>query len=318
MATTESPLGDSRASAIDARNFVDLVVKVIVVLAAILYGCGFLVISIHQYSYGLVEMNPLRPKVLAAGIWFLCFAAVPFVLVLEGRAIKSSTPEREEWLRRRSTGYYFSAMSCFWLGGILETAFDFQMETLPRWPSTGTLMLTMIVSGALVAADQWKRFPHWLSVLASLAFGGLLVFCGLRDLQFYHGKSVASIALWFIAVSFFASSEMQSRSWKPAIGNWKQSVALSIIAVGGFASFYYPQIKPSWGGGAPIPATIYLAKDSLMLPGRGVSAKILDETDSGFYIVGGDDKRATFIPRSEVAMIYYSQDSSGPFMVKTK
>jgi hypothetical protein len=40
-------------------------VKAAVVLAAVIYGCGFLVISIHQFSYGLVELNPLRPRVLA-------------------------------------------------------------------------------------------------------------------------------------------------------------------------------------------------------------------------------------------------------------
>ena len=72
------------------------------------------------------------------------------------------------------------------------------------------------------------------------------------------------------------------------------------------------------GRGAPIPATIYFAKDSLVLPGRSVSANILDEVDSGFYIIGGNDKKATFIPRCEVALVYYTDDASGPFVLKTK
>jgi hypothetical protein len=85
-----------------------------------------------------------------------------------------------------------------------------------------------------------------------------------------------------------------------------------------FSTIYYPQIQTSWGGGAPISAIIYFTKDSPLLPNRNVSAKILDETDAGFYLVGANDKRATFIPRSGIAMIYYSDDSSGPFIVKTK
>jgi hypothetical protein len=111
---------------------------------------------------------------------------------------------------------------------------------------------------------------------------------------------------------------MESRSWKLKTGNWKQSVALGIGAVAAFSSFYYPQIKPSWGGGEPVPSTMYFTKDSLVSPGRSVSAKIVDETDAGFYVIGGNDKRATFIPRSEVVMVYYSDDTSGPFIIKTK
>jgi hypothetical protein len=321
MATQGSTTGNLPRSGSGVGGVVDLLVKTTVVLAAILYGFGFLVISIHQYSYGLTEMDLLRPKVLAAGLWFLCFTAVPFVLVLEGNTIKFThmSPQRENWLRRRSTGFYFSAASCYWLAMILaDSAFEFQKVVEPRGPSAGTIILAMVVSGALVLADQWERFPHWVAVVASTAFGGLLLYCGLRDMVYFHGQSVASIALWFIVVSFFATGEMESRSWTPQVGNWKQSLALCLSAVGTFATLYYPHIKPSWGGGAPTPAIIYFAKDALVLPGQSVSAQILDEVDGGFYIIGGGDKKATFIPRSEIAMVYYSDDASGPFVIKTK
>lgn len=320
MATEELAIVELTHSEHNASKVVDLIVKATVVLAAVLYGFGFLVISIHQYRYGLTEMGLLRPKVLAAGIWFLCFTALPFVLVLEGSTIKFkySSPERENWLRRRSTGLYFSSVSCFWLGMIFANAYDFQTTVVPVAPSTGTIVIVMVVAGALVLADQWGRFPHWLAVLASIAFGGLLLYCGIRDMIYFHGESYASVALWFMVTTYFASLEIESRSWKLQIGNWKQSLGLSITALVGFASVYYPRIKPSWGGGAPTPATIYFVKDSLVLPGRSTSANILDEVEGGFYIIGGNDKKATFIPRSEVALVYYSNDASGPFVVRAK
>jgi hypothetical protein len=96
------------------------------------------------------------------------------------------------------------------------------------------------------------------------------------------------------------------------------SLGVSLILLVLFSTAYYPQIQTSWGGGAPIPAIIYFAKDSPLLPNRNVSARILDETDGGYYMIGGNDKKATFIPRSEVSMVYYSDDASGPFIVKTK
>jgi len=319
MATNESLPGSVQQAGSDVGKTVDLIVKTTVILAAVIYGCGFLVISIHQFRYGLVELNPLRPRVLAAGIWFLFFATIPFVLEIEGNSIKSSSPERERWLGKRSTPFFFSTLSCFFLGMTLaNAAFDIPTDVGQAGPSTLTILLVMAVSAALVFADQWKRFPHWLAVLGSLGFGFLLFSCGFRDLFYYHHQSVASIALWFMVLSFFAHAEMQSRHWKFQTGNWKQSVAWAIAAVAGFSSIYYPQMKPSWGGGEPVPATIYFNKDSLVLQGRSVSAKIVDETDAGFYVIGGSDKRATFIPRSEVAMVYYSDDSSGPFIMKTK
>ena len=265
MATEEPAIVEPARSEPDAGRVVDLIVKATVVLAAVLYGFGFLVISIHQYRYGLTEMNLLRPKVLAAGIWFLCFTAIPFVLVLEGSTIifKYSSPERENWLRRRSTALYFSAVSCFWLGTILAgSVFEVQTAVGPVGPSSGTIVLVMVVSGALVLADQYGRFPHWLAVVASIACAGILVYCGFRDITHSHGESAASVALWFIVLSYFAAMETQSRSWRVQIGNWKQSLGLSLTAVASFATLYYPQIKPSWGGGAPTRATIYFAKDS--------------------------------------------------------
>lgn len=321
MATEELATRNPASPWPDKGRVVDLITKVAVVLAAIVYGCGFLVVSIHQYSYGLTEIDLLRPKVLAAGIWFLCFAVVPFVLVLEGNTIKfiHMSPQREKWLRRRTTGFYFSAASCYWLGVILAgSAFDFQKVVEPRGPSTGTIMIAMVVCGVLILADDWELFPHWVAVVASTAFGGLLLYCGFRDLVYFRGESIASIALWFIAASYFASLEMSSRSWKLEVGNWKQSLGLGVGAVGLFAGVYYPNIRPSWGGGAPTSAIIYFSKDSPVLPGRSVSADILDEVDRGFYIVGGGDKKATFIPRSEVGMVYYSDDAAGPFIVRTK
>ncbi|HEY1894746.1 MAG TPA: hypothetical protein VGG62_00685, partial [Terracidiphilus sp.] len=237
----------------DAAKIVDFVAKSAIVLATIIYGCGFLVISIDQYRYGLAGANLLRPKVLAAGIWFLCFVTIPIVLVNYGTGFKFkySSPGRDQWLRMRSTTLFFSAVSSFWIGLILSRAFDIQIGAEPTGPSTGTISLVMLLSGALILADQYSHFPHWIAVLASLGFGGLLLFCGIRDLAVWHRTSVAGLAFWFIASDYLAALEMNSRNWKLTVGNWLQTVAVILTAVTSFAGLYYPHIKASWGGGSP-------------------------------------------------------------------
>jgi hypothetical protein len=303
----------------DLGKIIDSLAKVAVISAAFLYGCGFIVVSLHQYTYGVVEIAPFRPKVLAAGVWFLGFIVVPFALVSEGVAIKFkySSVEREEWKRKTSTYYYFLVLSCFLLGATLSLAFDASVDPMRSVLMSSTMVIVMLISGAVVFWGLWKPLPRWITTSAVLAFAGFVLFEGLRDYA-HHQPSASSIGVWLLVFSFFAFSELQSRSWKLQVGNWKQSLVLAMIAITSFSTLIYPHIRPSWGGGAPTPAIIYLAKDALILPGGSVSAKILEESESGFYVIGANDKKATFIPRSQVALIYYSDDSAGPFILKSK
>jgi hypothetical protein len=101
-------------------------------------------------------------------------------------------------------------------------------------------------------------------------------------------------------------------------GRWPLTFSIGITGLLAFASFYYPHIKSSWGGGAPIPVTIYFTKDSIIMPSQSVGALLVDESDAGLYVVGKNDKKATFIPRSAVGLVYYSDDISGFSLAKPK
>jgi hypothetical protein len=68
----------------------------------------------------------------------------------------------------------------------------------------------------------------------------------------------------------------------------------------------YPHLKTSWGGGTPANVTVYFSKDSLLTPTKSVEAQLIDESDEGFYLLGPKESKAIFVPRSAVAMIYFS------------
>jgi len=318
MATTESLPGNSQASGLDAGKIIDLVVKAAVILATVIYGCGFLVISLHQQSYGLVEASPFRPRVLAAGIWFLVFAALPFLVVAEKRGFnKSPLPGSERFRGTIGATISIYTVSSMALGVLFERVFE-DPPGADKWGFSAFIILIAVsISLILLFVDRRKHFPNWLLLLVSLLTCALLLLFGGRDL-FSHRDSPAAIATWFMVSSWLIEYEMGARSWKLRLGNWYQSLGFSLTALVTFSIGYYPQIQASWGGGTPISAIIYFAKDSPFLPNRNLSAKILDETDTGFYLIGANDKRATFIPRSAVVMVYYSDDSSGPFIAKTK
>jgi hypothetical protein len=129
---------------------------------------------------------------------------------------------------------------------------------------------------------------------------------------------MGAIVLWFFAVGIIAFLEMHVRSWSVKLGDWTWSTILLLGALLLFASFYYPHIKSSWGGGRPIPVTIFLTKDSVIMPGQSVSALLIDESDSGLYVVGKNDKKAIFIPHSSVGLVYFSDNASNLFPSKPK
>jgi hypothetical protein len=54
------------------------------------------------------------------------------------------------------------------------------------------------------------------------------------------------------------------------------------------------------------------------MPSQSVGALLVDESDAGLYVVGKNDKEATFIPRSAVGLVYYSDDVSGFSLAKPK
>jgi len=298
----------------------DVISKSVAAFAIILYGCGFLITSIHHYSYGFMETNPFRPRIASAGAWFLLFVAIPPVLVAELRRLRGKSENQEKWLGRFSTKLFFYCVSSVFFGMIFENVFDFQgtnTSANSTW-RTWAFPILLGVGILVVFLDQLKRFPRAIAPIASLGLAGFLVVYGFREGFIHDHASQAAIILWFLLAGWFAHYEMSSRSWKLWSGNWQQSLSVLVALMLVFATKYYPHIKPSWGGGAPIPITIYFTKDSIIMPNQSVSASLVDESDAGLYVVGKNDKKATFIPRSSVGLVYYSDDVSGFSLAKPK
>lgn len=86
---------------------IDLISKSVAAFALVLYGCGFLITSIHNSSYGFMETNPFRPKIVSAGAWFILFAAIPIALVAWIKGFQGKSVIHSKWLRRFSTALFF-------------------------------------------------------------------------------------------------------------------------------------------------------------------------------------------------------------------
>jgi hypothetical protein len=145
---------------------------------------------------------------------------------------------------------------------------------------------------------------------------------GFYDLFKYHAVTISAIFLWYLLVgsSFgFMFNQLRARS---TLENLTRGVPFIVsqllLTLSCFGSAYYPNIKSTWGGGAPVPITILFTKVSPILPGQYLSTRLLDESEAGLYIAGKGEKSASFIPRTEIASITYSDSPSAELQAKPK
>jgi hypothetical protein len=299
---------------------VELISKSLAALAIVLYGCGFLITSIHEFSYGFVETNPFRPRIASAGAWFILFMAIPLAIARGMLKHRHLWEGKEKWWQNTGAILYAYYVACMFFGPAFFWMFDFYV--VPTWASPPSDMwkvaLGLVAFLVLLVLCIWKRVPWYMSATASIILVGQYILYAANDLFLLGRFQFSAIWLWFFTIGIIALFEMRVRSWRPKLGDWAQTVFLILGALLIFASYYYPHIKSSWGGGAPIPITIYFTKDSTIMPNQSVGALLVDESDAGLYVVGKSDKRATFIPRSAIGMVYYSDDISGFSLAKPK
>ena len=287
----------------------DVLSKGVAALAIGVYGCGFLIVSLHDSRFGFTETNPFRPKILAAGTWFLIFTSIPVAIAIGlGR----------NWFSwRRFAGflypYYFACLSFSFLATrLFDTTAGVNASIPLKWVVVGLIAFVIL----LVLTD-YKKGPAIVPIVSSVLLATLLISFDLRQILLHHVFDIENIAMWFFAVGIFTILEVHVRLRKFADAYeavWKVAKTLTpiLIALLVFASYYYPRMKSSWGGGSPIDVILFFNKDSAIKPNQTVSAQLIDESDAGFYVLGQGETRAIFIPRSSVALVYFSDkaDSS--------
>ena len=309
MATSAAqPAGEpseKRNSLVSLASLADPLSKSVAALAIALYASGFLIISLHHSRYGFVSTDPFRPRILAAGAWFLFMTAIPVFGVTRLRG----TTALKSWvsLAEFSYPYYFG---CLFLSVLATPFFSFSGNS--QWPAPAPTrwywsVATLVFWGLLFALKEWKKSSVIVSAVASVLLVLFYLQYPVRDLLAGHRFEQNAIVLWFVGVWAVTVFEAKIR---PRAGDWEKTAFLVLGALFVFALFYYPHIKSSWGGGTPVSATIYFGKDSVVKPNQPVSAQLIEESDQGFYIVAPNEQRAVFVPRNSVSLIYFGDKAN--------
>jgi hypothetical protein len=297
-ATAAIPPTDNRGQ---LSTIVDALSKSIAAIAIALYACGFLIVSINHSIYGFTETNPFRPRILAAGAWFFLFTGVPAtVAVISGRL---------PWIRFAST-YYVGCLAFAFPVSALFNVIAPTPESVPSWWVLVVVLASFVIFFYLSLSN---RFPV-MTVPASILLMALFVYYTVRELSTGHFAE-GIISAWFflcgiIARLFLSVRSSNRRSVLPLFA------LVMLAALYLFAKLYYSHMRSSLGGGTPINVVMYFNKDSVIKPNQNVSARLIDESDAGFYIVGPGERRAIFVPRDSVALVYFSDDAADSKLLK--
>jgi hypothetical protein len=262
-------------------------------------------------------MNPFRPRILTAGCWFLLFLALPFALVRELLKHDLWKSEEKWWFKSVNLFwvYYLSCVAILWGSGFV---FDFDAIVAPTAPMPATWKIYVFVAVALLGivliAIFRARIPKSLKAIGMGLVIANMIWQGYEALFIRQQFQGSALFLWMFGVGCAVLYEMTVRSWRLRLGDWPQSLTTLLALLTVFATVFYPHIKSSWGGGEPLPISLTLTKDFYALPNQSVACLLIDETDSGFYVVGQTDKHATFIPRAAVASIHFADGSESSFV----
>src|SRR5579863_8335154 len=301
--TTQTGPPAVTAQSLNGLGSFDALLKYLAAFTVLLYCCGYFVSSVSSLSWGFYQVAPLRPKIASAGAWFILFLGVPLAAVAFQRKKKPAS-----WVTGAASFHFYAT----WGVGLgFGTASLFEFSFLKAGPHTFFIPMTVIF-GYFVILIIYGKGRIATTIKWAIAVGSVLFAAGsgLYDLFKYHLVTISAVFLWYLIVGVSSIVVFQTFKGRDVLENLTRGlpyiVSQLLLALSYFGRVYYPHISASWGGGAPVPVTILFARESPILPGQYLSTQLLDESDSGLYIAGKNEKKASFIPRNEIASITYS------------
>lgn len=287
----------------------DTVAKVTGLTAFFTYASGFLIVTLHESSFGFIEVNPLKPRVLTAGAYFIAALAIPiFMANVMIRSDGIDEPKVRRALVLVSVLFYYVACQVVGIFLLLLLSGKEEYGDLLVW----AILLTALGVGArrLVA-----RVPPGLLIVTSIVG---IIFLLIRSVILIHRHRVdGGIELWFFLVGLEGRWNIAQLKKPEEIRKLPLIVLLLLPALWLFAQEFYPRISSSWAGGGLTPVMLYFSKDSKLMPSGEIQTQLIEQSDAGLYVLIQDDKKAVFIPRASIALMQFSDQRLPPALLST-
>jgi hypothetical protein len=306
---------------------IERVAKLLTFALPLVYVCGFVVLSLYEAEFGIVDLSLVRVKALACGIAFVFFVAYPAIVgirAFELFGLVKPAAARVD-LGDKSNILYFRIIQVVDLYLIASyISLGLRVLFVPKvtvwimegseyldqrpisllaflaWGMCGASFVLGLVSVAAIG-KHFRKKPK-LATLLALLTGILFALLNFRMSDHLYFEIVGWCFLISL-VSVLATSLIQAGKGLRAV-DWELGIfAAFTIFTPWFATSLYGKIKPAFGGGCPAPVKMYLSVENALLKGKTPNVLVVEETEQGYYVIDptSDDKRAIFMPRSVVS-----------------
>jgi hypothetical protein len=276
--------------------------------ALAVYVVGFLVTSLYYSTLGIAPINPLRARVVGAGLLFCITVAAGYWACVTSfnDFLSPGTHSGQNQIVRLLIDTCLFFLLCSSLSTALWQITDFDVEGLVRIAGSYIAPVFLFAAGFTIwriesISIRIRTFVTTVTMLLALILFG--VFSFRQQVSRSHFVLIAWLMLASLTVvggRVFIKSDKFS-----AAMNVTSVLSQGMLLLTFFAHLIFPHVHPEWGGGAPVSVVLTYAKDAGYLAGQVKPALLLDESDLGFYLLDRNLKRTYFVPRSEVALVAY-------------
>lgn len=290
------------------RELFGLTVKHAAVIFAIIYGTGFLILSIHHARFGMETTEPFKPKVFSAGVLFAVLAGVPCIAMARVLAMFGLKMPLTAIVVGKGTAYIgLTRVLDFWLiavclrigSAILFSPFEF----VPKYPGwLFWIVYCAVATSISILFIDLNRWPVRTVVIKFIQFAFLVLIIFRYESHAFFLQVVwfYSVGLVFLWLRYLRNSETANAY------DWEQQGFGLLGIVVFFALFVYGHIGSAYGGGAPIRIDVTFSRPTSFSANKTEGGFLMEQDSYGYYLVHKEqDTETHFIPRDAVGEIIF-------------
>jgi len=271
------------------------------------YGIGFIILGFHDARYGVVQFSPFRARILLVGLVFTTLVGVAawaqHAQVLYWDTLKIVRADREPGRRAsRDTIVTFVFIFSATVMGQVLGAFMFASVRSARpviWRWIAWLAFWVLLTQVYSYVDRiFISKPRGAAILAVVTY---VVYATIL-VALFPSAPWAMLAWFFALVGVEAGGVMRMGGLRKQL---LYSIPLWLIIVWVYMVNIFAVLPPRWGGGQPTPVQIFQSSPAPWMSSNPIDALLLDETDQGLYVLLSPNGKAFFIPRSNVASVFF-------------
>jgi hypothetical protein len=290
---------------------VDLITRSTAPLLLMVYGLGFVILGFHDARYGVVQFSPFRTRIVLVGLVFAALVGLTALAeptLIPGwdnlESVRADSDPKRRFFRETvlAAGFIFTAT----LMASLLSAFLFSsVHGQPPWKWWRWLIWLAAYFLLLGGFDYINKIfvskPRRAALLAVTAY---VIFLAAMTAIFPYPTPWVQLAFFFALVRFEIASPRRSGGTLKYLAN-PLSWPLPLVIIWIYISQIFILLPPRWGGGQPTPIVVYLNNPVAWSPENPTQVLLLDETDQGIYVLLSPSGKAFFVPRSNVASVFF-------------